>query len=92
MTNPPIPVSVAREIVESMMQSGLPMLIPSLKASAIAADLLRRFPDRRGGLIFDLYLAATALEHGVTQIYTADTKHFEKIPGLSACNPLRPEK
>ncbi|MBI2070839.1 MAG: PIN domain-containing protein [Elusimicrobia bacterium] len=88
-TNPPIAASVAAEIVESMMHCGLSILIPSLKANAITAELLKNFPQRRGGLIFDLYLAATALEHGVNQICTADLKHFENIQGLSAVNPLQ---
>jgi predicted nucleic acid-binding protein len=38
---------------------------------------------------FDALLATTAFRHGVTTIYTENTKDFEKIPGIKAINPLK---
>lgn len=38
---------------------------------------------------FDALLATTALRHGVTTIYTENTKDFERIPGIKVVNPLK---
>ncbi len=38
--------------------------------------------------VYDLHLAATMLENGVTKIYTFNTKDFEPIPGIEVLNPL----
>ncbi|MGH7901411.1 MAG: type II toxin-antitoxin system VapC family toxin, partial [Thermodesulfobacteriota bacterium] len=37
--------------------------------------------------IFDLYLAATALSHGISQICTWNIKHLDKIPQLRVRTP-----
>jgi len=38
--------------------------------------------------IWDSLIAETALENGVTKIYTENLKDFKKIPGLKAVNPI----
>jgi predicted nucleic acid-binding protein len=38
---------------------------------------------------YDALLASTAQRHGVTTIYTENTKDFEKILGIKAVNPLK---
>lgn len=37
--------------------------------------------------IYDLHLAATMLENGVTKIYTFNTSDFVSIPGIEAIDP-----
>ncbi|MBU0569656.1 PIN domain-containing protein [Patescibacteria group bacterium] len=39
--------------------------------------------------IFDLYLAATYLDNGVNQIFTANEKDFVGIPRFKAVNPYK---
>ena len=39
--------------------------------------------------MFDLYLAATYLDNGVKQIYTANESDFVGISGLKAVNPYK---
>lgn len=38
---------------------------------------------------FDALLAHTAIDRGVSVVYTENTKDFEKIPGIKAVNPLK---
>ncbi len=40
-----------------------------------------------GPLIFDLYLAATMLENGVTKIYTYNTADFVRISEIEVLEP-----
>ena len=42
----------------------------------------------RGRDIHDLALAAVALTHGVSLVYTVDLSDFARIPGIRAVNPL----
>jgi predicted nucleic acid-binding protein len=37
--------------------------------------------------LFDLYLAATAIDNDISQICTWNTKHFRHLPDLSAATP-----
>ena len=42
----------------------------------------------KGADVFDYYLAATMLDHGINRIMTVNTKDFSKIPGIEAVNPF----
>jgi len=67
--------------------------IPGLTLLLNPADL----PDRwmtlarqyraRGANVFDLQLVATMEAHGVSQIYTLNASHFNKISGLTVLTP-----
>ena len=37
--------------------------------------------------LFDLYLAATAIDNNLSHICTWNTKHFGHLPGLTAATP-----
>jgi len=50
------------------------------------ADLISKYPILRDR-IFDLYLSATALDNGITQICTWNVKHFKTIAELTAKTP-----
>jgi predicted nucleic acid-binding protein len=39
---------------------------------------------------WDALIAETMIENKITEIYTENTKDFEKIPGIRAINPMLP--
>ena len=45
--------------------------------------------DEHGLSIWDAFIAATMLEHGITTIYTENEKDFKKMPGITVINPLK---
>ena len=53
----------------------------------IIEALLKQHPHR-GKRFFDLVLAATLKYHGITKIYTHNTKHFRGYEFLKVENPL----
>jgi len=66
--------------------ANLPLISPSVRTFSTFTDLFSRHPLMRER-IFDLYLAATALDNGITQICTWNVKHFKAIPELSVRTP-----
>ena len=52
------------------------------KAVSISKNSLTSF--------WDMLIAATALENDISQIFTENTKDFEKIQKMSAKNPMKP--
>ena len=65
--------------------SSFPLICPTPKTFFTFADLTSRYPAK--GRIFDLYLAATALDNGITQICTWNVKDFDTITELSVNTP-----
>jgi len=43
--------------------------------------------NARGNLAFDAHIAALAIEHGVSELWTAD-RDFRRFPGLTIRNPF----
>lgn len=43
--------------------------------------------DARGNRVFDAHIAALAIEHGVSELWTAD-RGFRRFPGLTIRNPF----
>ena len=82
----PKPLSVAEAASDVERLSDLfPILQPTAGVVSLALSLARTL-GVVGRRIFDLVLAATMLENGVTAIYTYDD-HFANMPGVV---PLRP--
>lgn len=54
-----------------------------------ALQLARRHKIKGRAKIFDIYLAATAIDNRVKVIYTQNTKDFRMFRGIRAVNPLR---
>jgi hypothetical protein len=50
------------------------------------ADLFARYPSIRER-VFDLYLVATALDNGITQICTWNVKHLRAVTELTVKTP-----
>lgn len=87
-TKEPVTAQTAIDVIETILKAKVPVLTPTLNAFHRTLDLVRSRSHPRGAEIFDLFLAATALEHGISQIYTENVKDFEFIDGLEPVNPL----
>lgn len=66
--------------------ANFPLISPSAKTFLTFTDLFSRHPLMRER-IFDLYLAATALDNGITQICTWNVKHFKAVSELTVKTP-----
>lgn len=62
-------------------------LLPTDRHAAVLSEVARRHPRARGNLLHDLHIAALMMEHGVTEIRTADTD-FHQFTFLRVVNPL----
>ena len=63
-----------------------PLICPLPKTLFTFVDLISKYPTL-GDRTFDLYLSATALDNGITQICTWNVKHFKTISELTAKTP-----
>jgi len=66
--------------------SFLNVILPKSTTVALLKRLLKAKPVTKGK-VFDLYLAATALDNGIVQICTWNTADFEGIPRFEAVAP-----
>lgn len=85
--NPPTPLEHALEDLESLLQS--PTLLLLGEGPSHLGHLLRLFGQApvQGNLIHDAHIAALAIEHGVTEIWTLDGD-FARFRGVKARNPF----
>lgn len=73
-----------QELIEDILQN--PFWI---KINYTGKTILNAFTLLEPGDDFwDLVIAQTMLENGITKIYTENTKDFEKIKGIKAVNPF----
>ncbi len=66
--------------------ANFPLISPSAKTFLTFTDLFSRHPSIRER-VFDLYLVATALDNGITQICTWNVEHLKKISELTVKTP-----
>jgi predicted nucleic acid-binding protein len=66
--------------------ANFPLVSPSARTFLTFVDLFSRYPSIRER-IFDLYLAATALDNGISQISTWNVKHFKTVSELTVKTP-----
>ncbi len=79
----------AWSFIEAILAApGVEVLGTGDRHSEIVADLLRSFPDLKGGQMIETQTAATMIEHGVKRIITRDTV-FHRFPMLEIVDPLR---
>lgn len=64
------------------------IIIPKATTINIFLNLLLRITKGRA-YIFDLFLAATMLDNGITHVITLNEKDFASIKGISVYNPWR---
>jgi toxin-antitoxin system PIN domain toxin len=85
--SPATPLDRALDDLESLLASPSLMLLGEGPAHA---GHLRRMAEGGaavGNLVHDAHIAALAIEHGVTELWTAD-RDFARFPGLRIRNPL----
>ena len=85
--HPPVPLRTALADLRSILSS--PTLV-LLNESPGHAELLERLlvaSGVTGNLIHDAHIAALCLEHGVSELLTAD-RDFARFPELKVRNPL----
>ncbi|MEK6543026.1 MAG: PIN domain-containing protein [Elusimicrobiota bacterium] len=86
--DPPVTAKAALDIIDALLATRIKVIMPTVAAMQKTLELLKVLCKTRGVEVFDVFLAATALEHGVKEIYTQNTKDFVGIPGLAVRNPF----
>jgi len=76
-----------KEITKFYKNAGYKIIKPNLNTFNFLLKILEE-KNVRGALIFDYYLAATALSNGFNIILTENTKDFKNIKGLKVINPF----
>ncbi len=86
--DPPTAMVSALEDLESLLAS--PSLVLLGEGPAHAGHLRRMVEGGGtvGNLVHDAHIAALAVEHGATELWTAD-RDFARFPGLRIRNPLQ---
>ncbi len=79
--------SAARDFIHSLMETAGAVILPPPAAMVPRCLQLAEQMDLRGPRIFDLQISLTALEAGVSEIWTHDTA-FVGLPGLRIRDPL----
>ncbi len=87
VTHPLAPHEASREVQTYLEADRLTIIMPRHTTLQRTAELLRR-ARVTGRRIFDVYLAATMLDHNVRVIYTQNTKDFAHFREIQAVNPF----
>jgi toxin-antitoxin system PIN domain toxin len=85
--NPPTPLRVALEDLDSLLAS--PTLSLLGQGPAHAGHLRRTIIEAKatGNLVHDAHIAALVFEHGVRELWSND-RDFSRFPGLRVRNPF----
>ena len=81
--------AVAREFISALRETAGAVILAAPAAMAPRCLQLADQMQIRGPRIFDLQISLTALEAGVSEIWTHDAG-FVGLPGLSIRDPLQP--
>ncbi len=82
----PLPPQNALQEVE-MYRRALKVIYPSSVAMEKLKDLLSKYRTK-GQDVFDLFIVATMLEHGVEAIYTINRKDFSRFDEIRVEGPI----
>ena len=85
--DPRTPLEDAIEDIESLFQSPSLVLLGEGPAHSSHLNRTARAGRASGNLIHDAYIAALAIEHGVSEFWTID-RDFTRFPGLRIRNPF----
>jgi predicted nucleic acid-binding protein len=77
----------ARAEVEKYVRSPIRKIHPGIDILDRVLTLLAQHPNVSRQDIFDLFLAATMLENGLTRIYSYNQDHFTRFPELTVLTP-----
>jgi toxin-antitoxin system PIN domain toxin len=84
----PVPVLEARRRVAALHASPSCRFIGETERHAEVLDHLLASSGATGNLVFDAHVAALCIEHGVSELLTADAD-FGRFPGLRTRDPFR---
>ncbi len=85
--DPPTPLEVALEDLESLFESPSLVLLGEGPAHPTHFAQSIRASHSSGNLVHDAHIAALAVEHGVRELWTTD-RDFTRFPGLRIRNPF----
>ena len=84
----PIGLTQAREWIDALLAGQDDnVLVATDRHAGVLEQLVSRNPGLRGNPVHDLHIATLMMEHGVTEIRTADTD-FHQFKFLRVVNPL----
>ena len=85
--DPPTLLDAALEDLDSLMQSPSLTLLREGPRHAAFMQRLLKAGHATGNLAHDAHIAALCVEHGVSELWTAD-RDFARFPGISVRNPF----
>lgn len=85
--HPPVPLEIALEDLRQVLASPTLVLLAETARHAPVLDQTIRQADATGNLIHDAHIVALCLEHGVSELITAD-RDFSRFTGLKIVNPF----
>lgn len=85
--DPPSPLELALDQIAAWLEAPGMVLLSESHAYADHLDRLVREASVTGPRVHDARVAALCLEHGVTELWTAD-RDFSRFPRLRTLNPL----
>ena len=85
--DPPTPLATALDQVQAWLESPSLVLIAETEGYWQRLERVLRSARSSGPKIHDARIAALCLEHGITELWTAD-RDFSRFPALKVRNPL----
>src|SRR2546425_763975 len=85
--HPPVPAAVALADLQSVLASPSLVLLAETERHFEVLDAVVRQSAVAGNLIHNAHIVALCLEHGFTELLTAD-RDFARFAGLKVINPL----
>ena len=82
----PLSLTDATQLVQDYLDSEALILYPQSTQLNTLLDLLKTVTTRKK--VFDVALAATLKDHGISGLYTVNTKDFAEFGFLDVKNPL----
>ncbi len=82
----PLPLADATQLVQDYLDTGVTVLYPQPTQLNTLLDLLKSVTTRKK--VFDVALAATLKDHGVSGFYTVNKRDFEEFQFLDVTDPL----
>lgn len=82
----PMQIQDALDAVECILKT-CSIISPNWKTQSIALELIKKY-RLSSDMVFDAYLAATALSNDINTIATDNTKDFQKFTELKIINPF----
>ena len=85
--HPPMPMEAAVGVIRTLLASPALVLLSETPRHAEVMTELLEASGATGNLVHDAHIAALCLEHGVTELVTAD-RDFSRFPQLKIHNPF----